>query len=138
MGDEARTDPTYQEALTKLIPIEVVTLYLGGKNAIEGYYAAPGNAADGSAPLWWWGWTIVCIIGLVVYRGWATSDSPLKVPPDVPAVIVALVSFVIWIYSFGDAFRAVGWWHPLLAALLVVAWTFAAPHIFLKWMNSVS
>ena len=134
-GESDGSTPSYQEKLTKLIPAEVVALYLGGKNAIEAFFATPANAAGGDVPMWWWGWTIVCVVGLFIYRAWATSDAKIDVPPDYLAVIIAMISFVIWVYGFGDAFRVSGLWHPLLATLLVLAWTFLAPKLFERFVR---
>lgn len=129
-ADSGGSGPSYQEKLTKLIPAEVVALYLGGKNLIEAFFAAPANATDGSAPIWWWVWTAVCFGAVYVYRAWATSDSQVRVPPDYPAVFIAMASFVVWVYGFGDAFQISGLWHPLAASLLVLLWTLLAPKIF--------
>jgi hypothetical protein len=123
-------NPTYQEVLTKMIPAEVVALYLGGKTAIEAYFS--NSAATPREPSWgyWLGWTLFCLVIVLLYRLWATSDHTHSVPPEWPAVAMAAVSFLIWVYSFGDVFNAFGIWLPLLATLLVLAWTFGAPLIY--------
>lgn len=121
----------YQEALAKLIPAEVVALYLGGKNAIQTYFHDGATTSDaGSEPGFWIGWLVISFLGLVAYRRWATSDKSHGVPPEWPAVAISAVSFLVWVYSFGDAFRIVNVWHPLVATLLVLAWTFAAPLVY--------
>ncbi len=131
----ARTEPdpakAYLERLVKLIPAEVVALYLAGAGAIKA--AFPGAAA-GSVPVseqaYWWGWTIFCFAAVILVRAWATSSRPEKLAPEWPAVGIAAISFVIWVYSLGDAFDRVGWWEPLLATLLVLAWTFVIPLVY--------
>ncbi len=115
----------------KLIPSEVVGLYLGGKNGIEAYFAASAAEADGSQSFFWIGWTLFCLLGLVLHRRWATSEPSAGIPPEWPAIGLAAVSFLVWVYSFGDVFKiSFDVWHPLVATLLVLAWTFSSPIVY--------
>ncbi|MFM9863314.1 MAG: hypothetical protein ACKVRO_06880 [Micropepsaceae bacterium] len=122
----------YQEALVKLIPSEIVGLYLGGKNAIEGYFRGDARPPDaGAEPMFWMVWTVLCFVALIAFRRWATSDEKEKIPPEWPAISLAATSFLVWVYSFGDVFEhGLGVWHPVVATLLVLAWTFSVPLIY--------
>lgn len=117
-------DPTkaYLDRLVKLIPAEVVALYLAGRSAI-----LTDPKPD---PAYWVGWTIFCLFAVVWVRAWATSGGKPAVGPEWPAVGIAAVSFLVWVYSLGDVFKALGHSQPLLASLLVLAWTFIAPLIY--------
>jgi hypothetical protein len=130
--------PSYPEALLKLIPAEVVGLYLGGKNAIEAYFhdsSAAVRAAE--EPVFWLGWTVICFVAVIAVRRWATSDKGAAVPPEWPAVGLAAISFLVWVYSFGDVFRVTFHiWHALVATLLVLVWTFASPQAYRKYLGA--
>lgn len=125
----------YLERLVKLIPAEVVGLYLAGKSLVQSTYGAdplptgdPNLAAQTAYML---GWTLFCLVAIVVLRAWATADPNRAKGPQWAAVAIATVSFLIWVYSFGDIFRFFGSiWSSLGAGLLVLAWTFIVPLIY--------
>lgn|GEM_PF-1078842 len=137
-GDESPIK-VYLDRLVKLIPAEVVGLYLAGKSVIQAVYAKDTAAAEGAdryallteqAP-YWIGWTLFCLAALIWVRAWATSSPKDGVAPEWGAVSIAALSFLIWVYNFGDVFAlAPDLWVPLLAALLVIAWTFVVPLIY--------
>jgi hypothetical protein len=134
LGTDADDKPGYQETLVKLIPAEVVGLYLGGKNAIEAYFQGPARPDSGDEPNFWLWWTIICLVGLILYRRWATSEKDAGVPPEWWAVGLSAASFLVWVYSFGDVFREkFHIWHALIATLLVLGWTFFVPFVYKKY-----
>ena len=122
----------YQEALVKLIPSEIIGLYLGGKNSIEGYFGGDTNPPDASAePIYWAAWAALCLIALLIFRRWATSDASANVPPQWSAIVLTAISFGVWVYSFGDVFEhTLRIWHPVIATLLVLVWTFSVPLVY--------
>lgn len=119
----------YVDRLVKLVPAEVVSLYLAGKAGIQARFPSGGTTAAGmiSQNAFWIGWTLFCLFAVIVLRAWVTSDSARNVKPEWKAVWIAAASFIVWVYSMGDVFALHGIWEPLLAMLLVLAWTFAAP-----------
>jgi hypothetical protein len=137
-GGEAQSPfGKYQEALAKLIPAEVVGVYLAGKNAIETYFGGAVAPTDaGYQPWFWCGWTVFSLAGLIVWRRWATSEKDAGVPPEWPAVWLAALAFLFWVYSFGDMFKVLHFWHPLLAVLLAIAGTFAIPLFYRIWYGT--
>jgi hypothetical protein len=112
----------YFERLIKMIPAEVVGLYLVGSGFIPE-----------SQRIVLLIWTLVCLFGVVAIRIWGTADPSQNNPrpPQWPAVFISTVSFALWIYSIGGAFAAYGLSQPYLASLLVLGWTFFVP-IFYK------
>lgn len=134
-GNQARGvhDPakSYLERLVKLIPGEVMALYLAGSGAISaafGDHHREGPASNsGIEEAYWWGWTAFCFFAVILIRAWATASKANPSTAEWPAVSIAAVSFLIWVYSLGDAFERAGWWEPLFATLLVLAWTFVVP-----------
>ena len=132
----------YVDRLVKLIPAEIVAVYLAGKSGIQA--AFPPSAAAGaqqgfiSENSYWMGWTVFCFAAVIVVRAWATSDTKQNVKPEWPAVGIAAASFLVWVYSLGDAFARPkiffglehGIWEPLLAMLIVFAWTLIIPVVY--------
>ena len=78
---------------------------------------------------WWIGWTIFCFVAVIGLRRWMTSDgtSKPKVPTEWSAVCTSAISFVIWIFSFGDVFDLLGWWNKVGSAIILIAWTLISP-----------
>lgn len=108
-------------AVAKLVPGEVVAAYLAGKAVLQG--------PPPSGIIWWLVWTIVCLGAVFGLRRWMTSDKSAGVPAEWSAVIMSMLSFVLWIYSFGDIFKLFGIWDERGSALLLIGWTLVAPLI---------
>lgn len=124
----------YTDRLVRLIPAEIVGLYLGGKTAIAARFPS-GAAADPNTILTeskaWLLWSLICLIAVIGVRSWATSDWSRDVPIEKGSVFIATISLVIWVYSFGDVFRIVfNVWDPLIATFAVLIWTFAVPAVY--------
>jgi hypothetical protein len=125
----------YLERLVKLIPAEVVGIYLAGKSLIQSTYSpTPLLEADpnrSTQMTYFLVWTIFCLVAIIVVRIWATKDPQQAKGPQWGAVGIATVSFLVWVYSFGDIFLFYdGVWSGLAAGLLVLAWTFIVPLIY--------
>lgn len=118
----------YLDRLIRLIPAEVVGLYLAGRAAIEAAYPQ-ADAADGEGWIWLT-WTLFCFAGVLLVRAWATSDRSTGVGPQWGAVLIAATSFLVWVYSLGDGFSRWGLWSPLLASLMLLAWSFIVPFLY--------
>lgn len=125
----------YVERVVKLIPSEVVGVYLVGKAGIQTKFADRTDHSQDlfSESTYWIGWTLFCFLAVIAVRAWATSDQ--NTPVEKPAVAIAAVSFLIWVYSLGDAFKFISVrnhsiWDSLLAMLLVFAWTLMVPLIY--------
>jgi hypothetical protein len=112
----------YFERLMKMIPADIVGLYLVGSGLI------PHEKRTVLAF-----WTAVCLVGVVTVRIWGTADpDPQRpTPPQWPVVGISSVAFLIWVYCMGGVFAAYGWAEPYIGSLLVLAWTFFVP-IFYK------
>jgi hypothetical protein len=111
----------WASAVVKLVPGEVVAGYLAGKAILQG---PPASSAG-----WWLGWTIFCLVMVFALRRWMTSDKSAAVPAEWSAVIVSMLSFMVWIYSFGDVFKLYGIWDERGSGLILIGWTLAAPVI---------
>lgn len=106
----------YLERLLKMIPAEVISLYLVGSGLVS---AEPPVALTI--------WAALCLAGLVVIRAYGTADSLRHLPPDWVHVAISAMAFVIWVYSLGGPFASYGLHIPYVGSLLVLAWTFFVP-----------
>jgi hypothetical protein len=121
-GGEASGVGKWAEAVTKLIPGEVVAAYLAGKSILQAGSPPPGTG-------WWIGWTVFCLAVVFGLRRWMTSDKAAGVPAEWSAVWISVLSFLVWVYSFGDVFQMLDWWSKTGSALVLIGWTLAAPLI---------
>jgi hypothetical protein len=110
----------YLDRLLKMIPGEVVALYLVGSGLI------PEGESIATVV-----WAVVCLIGVIVVRVYGTTDPENSKPPDWVHVTISCVAFVIWVYSMGGPFAEYGLYIPYIGSLLVLVWTFFVP-IFYK------
>ncbi len=118
-GERSAGFQTYLDRLIRLIPAEVVGLYLVGVGVI------PANKGIGSAV-----WTGVCFLVVILVRAMATRDPSQSLGPQWVAVAVSAVSFAIWAYTMGGPFVTyhiyVGW----IGAIAVLLWTFGVPYFY--------
>jgi len=122
-GDITKDMPTqtqsYMERLVKLIPTEVVALYLVGLGII------PQNARVPIVV-----WALVCVGLVVLVRARATGDRPNKLSPQWGAVVVSTISFVIWVYNMPGPFQVYQLAIPYVGSLTVLVWTFVVPYFY--------
>ena len=111
---------SYLERLLKMIPGEVISLYMVGSGLV------PGDQPIALAV-----WAVVCLVGVVAVRAYGTADSQNNKPTDWTHVAISSVAFVVWAYSMGGPFAAFNLYVPYIGSLLVLAWTFFVP-IFYK------
>ena len=111
----------YMERLVKLIPAEVVGLYLVGIGII------PTGSEIATAV-----WAIVCLFLVVLVRAYATGDKAAdpKVTPQWSAVLVSSISFVIWVYNIQGPFQVYHLAVPYVGSLSVLLWTFVVPYFY--------
>ena len=103
----------YLDRMFKMIPAEVISLYLAGTVVIpEGQLVVSVV------------WAVVCLAGLVVLRAYGTADPENSKPTDWVHVGISAVAFVIWVITLGGPFAAVS---PYIGSLAVLVWTFFVP-----------
>jgi hypothetical protein len=117
----------YLDRLMKMVPTEVIGLYLVGSGIIPS-----GDTLVLTL------WALVCLVGVVAMRVWGTTDAAAGQPTDWVHVAISAVAFIIWLLSLGGGpfatggvFAAAHTQTPYLGSLLVLAWTFFVP-IFYK------
>jgi hypothetical protein len=110
---------SYMERLVKLIPAEVVGLYLVGQGIIPPHE----NVALVV-------WSIVCLGLVVLVRAKTTGDRANNLSPQWSAVAVSTISFIIWVYTMPGPFQAFHVAVPYLGSLAVLVWTFIVPFLY--------
>lgn len=114
----------YLARLVKLVPAEIVGLYTVGKGFVD----------DRASFLI--GWILVCAALCVFVRSRATKDPGTAKGPQWPAVVIATVSFLIWVYSGlrGSPLACPPGPYCLyiaaIASLSVLLWTFLVPYFY--------
>ncbi len=109
----------YMERLVKLIPCEVVGLYLVGNGMI------PAETKIATVI-----WSIVCLLLVVLVRSQATGDKANNISPQWAAVGISSMSFVIWVYNMPGPFQAYNLAIPFVGSLAVLVWTFVVPYFY--------
>ena len=104
----------YMDRLIRLIPSEVVAVYLAGKGYAEHW---PSGI-----------WPVICLILVFVIRIWGTRDPSAGV--QWVAVGVSAVSFVIWVYAIGGQFFSLRLPDAGIASAAVLVWTVVVPLIY--------
>jgi len=117
--------------LMRLIPSEIIGLYLIGDGVIPKTASLPPGKVDTTRAIALIVWSIVCLVGLVALRAWGTADNRRKGKPQWVAVSLSAISFLIWLYSIGGPFQEFpGVRVPFIGSLLVLAWTFFVPFFY--------
>lgn len=111
----AATDPgdVYMERLVKLVPSEVIGIFLAGK---------------GYAESWLGIWSVICLVLVLVSRIWGTREAGK--PIQWIGVVVSFVSFAIWIYAIGATILNFVLPDRGIAYIAVLVWTFVVPYFY--------
>jgi hypothetical protein len=107
----------YTDRLMKLIPTEVVTIYLAGYNVIPAEDQVTGII-----------WACFCLVGVVIVR-WLGTREPGS-GPQLGVIAISAIAFLIWVYSMGGPFVHFGLYVPYIGTLLILGWTFLTPILY--------
>jgi len=118
-GNPTPPNDTYLTQLTKLFPVEVVSIYPAGVKVLQ--------AADMTT--WWFAW--LCVVGIVLFRSITTARTDGSGTQYV-AVGVAIISFLLWVVLLGGGLLPGG--APSektipIATVVTLLWTWLAPLI---------
>lgn len=103
----------FAEKLVRLIPSEAVGLYLFAQGLI---------GTDRKMTLVVWSVFCLFIAGLIRYLGSKTAEKNSSAQWG--AILIACVSYVIWLYNIGGPFRLVpNLYDPIIASLIMAGWT---------------
>lgn len=115
---------SYLGQLTKLFPVEVVSIYPAGIILLKAV----------EVKTWWFAW--LCVVGIILFRSIATTSKDGG-SAQYAAVGVALISFLLWVVVLG------GWFLPndappsektiAIATAVSLVWTWLAPLIVARF-----
>ena len=108
-GESAGPIDSWLTRLVKLVPAEIVTVYLAGRPLAQEHYAGL--------------WPVACLVLTIVVRAFGTSD---RRGPQWLSVAVSSLSFVLWVYATGGHFLSYDV-DVNLASLAVLVWTTLVP-----------
>jgi hypothetical protein len=105
----------YFDRLLKLVPTEVLALYITFKEVATGWLGI---------------WAAICLVLVVFVRTIGTSQAGK--PVQVVAVVVATVSFILWVYATGGYILQFKLPEnmPGVISVAVGVWTFLVPYFY--------
>jgi hypothetical protein len=98
--------------LVKLVPAEIVAVYLAGRPLAAARFEHT--------------WPVACLILTIIVRAFGTNDGR---GPQWLSIAISAVSFVIWVYATGGQFLTIQV-DTNVAALAVLVWTTLVPAIW--------
>ncbi len=108
----------YLERLMKLIPAEIIGLYLTVIGIIPNRVGVVV-------------WAAFCLLAVIIIRVYGTADATTGVPPDWRHVFISVLAYLVWTYSIGSGpFAVFNLYVPWVATMLVSGVTFLAPYIY--------
>ena len=115
----------YLERVLKLIPAEIITLYLTGSCLIP-INSTVGWTAETIGHLLY---AVACLALVVVLRIFGTQDAQEKKPVQWPTVIISSISFIIWVYQLGGPFKGFFglYYYQWAGSLAIMLWSFVVP-----------
>jgi hypothetical protein len=113
------TADDYMTKLVKYIPAEIIAVYLF-INGIVTALTAPSAVLS-------WGVFALLLLLTPLYIWRVTNDKAL--PPAWDQMLVAFISFAVWVFAIGGPFTTLVWYNPLYGSILVALFTLVIPMI---------
>lgn len=119
-AEEQKTADDYIQRLLKLIPSEIVGIYLIGRQ----------TAIEQNANPWW---ALICLVLVIFFRAWTTApdvqNQPIYKGIQWLAVFASTLSFIIWVHAMGDVVLGLSFFKEWMASLATLVWGVVAPTI---------
>lgn len=125
----ATQDDPYVNKLLKLIPADVIALYLTVINLIKAYHRSDGGSNE---TLQWIAFGVITIITPFYLKFIAKIDSPLQ-------IAFCVLSFCIWVFSMGgpiDGREVGGYSVQFIASLILPVYTLFIPFVYDKTVTN--
>lgn len=115
----------YYERLIKLIPAEILSIYMIGKGVMPAVDGVHGQTAA-------WIWAGVCLLLLLFLRMKASSSTGKFFDAQWASVFIATISYIIWLYNMGGVLDAQPFYteYKYIGALAILVWTFLVPYFY--------
>lgn len=107
----------YKDKLLKLIPAEVVALYL----TLDGVISSAAKGSTLETALW-----VAFGVGLAGTPLYLTRVAGVS---NALQLAISTVSFVVWIFALGGPFALADWYTSWIAASVLAVFTFSVPII---------
>ena len=117
------TEDVYHERLLKLIPGEVVALYLFLQGVLLSALSGPGQ--EGQLKVWLWAVFAIILVGNIFYL------KKFNKVTDFVQILILSLAFIIWIFTIGGPFRLMDFYQEFMGAVALGIFTFFVP-IFYK------
>jgi amino acid transporter len=108
----------YLSRLIKLIPSDILALYVFGENLI------PEEIMTARVIF-----AIICLMLVAVSRYQWTKEINSN-EPQWPVIVISMISFCIWVYSIGSLFEIAGLQEKWLGSLMIATWVVIVPYIY--------
>jgi hypothetical protein len=113
------TDNTYSDRLIKFIPAEVLAGYISAGNYTTSFRSYTSKVTFLIILI------LLCLTAIpIYYRSIAPKGGTL-----LKHIAISELAFIAWAYAIGGPIAEVGWHHPAIGGLLMVAFTFLTPLI---------
>ena len=106
----------YADKLLKLIPAEVIGVYLAMTSILDG-------SSDTIHTIVPW-----LVFAFGIFATWFYLRVSLKVTQR-RQLALTIAAFCIWVFTIGGPFETLDWYRPTYAGLLLAAYTFMAPKV---------
>lgn len=133
LGTSQPAPDSYTERLVKLVPADLISLYLGFITIVKAFTKKTVNTTTADAasvqatdptPVYW------ILFGLML----VSAPWYLKKSGNMPTkqIIICMVSFAVWVFSLGELIQGSLFGFPaeMYVALLVPFYTFMAPTFY--------
>jgi len=110
---------SYFGRVMKMVPVEVIGLYLG----IAGFI-------PDKEKVWQLVWALLCLGCVIPSRILGTQDREKGKGIDWVVVVLSCVAYLIWVYTIGGPFKSFNIYHAIVAGALSALWTFIVPLIY--------
>ncbi|MCK5055899.1 MAG: hypothetical protein KAT34_04540 [Candidatus Aminicenantes bacterium] len=112
MARQIKQKQEYLGKLLKLIPSEIIAVYV----AVQGLI--PGEK---------WGLTIVTLVLLILTPLYLRFVQKVDRPAQ---IVISALSFIVWVYCLGGPFVLFGIHHAKIASVILLIWTTFIPQFF--------
>ena len=114
---DSREQNTYSDRLVKYIPAEVLAGYI-----FVGSQTATFKTQEGKI-IFLLALIALCLVAIPIHY----TKIVLPGKKARKHILISEAAFVVWAYAIGGPVALLGWHHPAIAGLIMVAFTFLSP-----------